>query len=186
MGAEDSLRRFQTTVSVTTSTEIPRSAYGGERASSLPSVSESEPESSSDRSWIRSKTSTTTSATQPATTPAAFQDTVDFNVVRFNTEYSFRTKQGKYLQTVMEDLSDRDDASVVTFSSVAESVSSRLRNGAASVPQNTTIYLLGADGQGIGEVTDALQFVNLEQKDSTSPLMYGATVAIKSAAAKER
>lgn len=135
---------------------------------------------------MRSKTSTTTSATQPATAPAAFQDTVDFNVVRFNTEYSFRTKQGKYLQTVMEDLSDRDDASVVTFSSVAESVSSRLRNGAATVPQNTTIYLLGADGQGIGEVTDALQFVNLEQKDSTAPLMYGATVAIKSAAAKER
>eukprot|EP01033_Poteriospumella_lacustris_P010690 gene10690-7612_t len=186
LGADDGLRRFQTTVSVTTSTEIPRSAYGGERASSLPSVSESEPESSSDRSWMRSKTSTTTSATQPATAPAAFQDTVDFNVVRFNTEYSFRNKQGKYLQTVMEDLSDRDDASVVTFSSVAESVSSRLRNGAATVPQNTTIYLLGADGQGIGEVTDALQFVNLEQKDSTAPLMYGATVAIKSAAAKER
>jgi hypothetical protein len=116
-----------------------------------------------------------------------FVDTADYTVVRFNTEYSMRSKQGKYLQTITEDPSDRDDGSVATFSSAYTTESTlKVAGKGVGMGNNTLVYLLAADGYGIGDFSEALQFVNLEQKDSTAPLMYGATVAIKSAAAKER
>lgn len=193
-GDDYTSRRFQTTSSAPPIPPVP--TYSSYDRASTTLHSESEPDSTSDRSWMRGKStassSTATSApsqTAPSAVPA-FQDTVDFNVVRFNNDYSFRTKQGKYLQTIADDSNDRDDASVATFSSEQYSVASRLRQNSGiaekNVPQNTSIFLLGADGQGVGELTDALQFINLEQKDSTGPIMYGTTIAIKSTAAKER
>ena len=48
------------------------------------------------------------------------------------------------------------------------------------------VYTLGGEGQGIGEVLDCIQFINLEQKDDSGPIKYGMVVGIKAPAAKEK
>ena len=99
----------------------------------------------------------------------------DYTVIKFGTEISLRGRLGKYMTTIPFTL---PNTPVVT-SSTTKSIP------IPSIPL-TKAYLLGLDGQGIGEVQDCFVFVNAENRDDISPIRYGMIVSIKAPAAKER
>lgn len=51
---------------------------------------------------------------------------------------------------------------------------------------HTQSFILGVEGQGVGELLDCFVFVNADNRDDISSMKYGMTVAIKAPAAKER
>jgi hypothetical protein len=48
------------------------------------------------------------------------------------------------------------------------------------------VYLLGVDGQGVGDDSDTMVLVSTESKDSRGPIYYGDTVSIRCPASKDR
>ena len=64
------------------------------------------------------------------------------------------------------------------------------RSSSGSVPTNpqstTPVYLLGVDGQGVGEDLDTLVLISADQKENREGIRFGDVVAIKSPAGKER
>ena len=55
-----------------------------------------------------------------------------------------------------------------------------------STQTHTQSFILGVEGQGVGELLDCFVFVNADNRDDISSMKYGMTVAIKAPAAKER
>jgi hypothetical protein len=51
---------------------------------------------------------------------------------------------------------------------------------------SSVVFMLGVDGQGVGDELDMLLFINADNKDDTGCIKYGDTVALKSLAGKER
>ena len=56
----------------------------------------------------------------------------------------------------------------------------------APLSSASVVYLLGVDGQGVGDEMDTMSFVNADNKDDTGAIRYGDTIALKSPAGKER
>lgn len=155
----------------------------------------------------------TSTAPVPATnatvnTPNTFQDTLDNNVLRAYTDYCLQTTYRTYLHTVTEDVAllDSDNVSVSSNNSVVTAKGAQPQSGSQQ-QQQQRLYVLGADGQGLGALCDAFQFVPLSEKSSYlnrggagggaggnaennaenhTPLIYGMTVTLKSRFAKER
>eukprot|EP01038_Epipyxis_sp_PR26KG_P006038 gene6038-8313_t len=97
-------------------------------------------------------------------------DQEDFTCIKFGSDYVLRGKLGRYLcANIIESASD---------DTVTGINSSRL-------PPSAT-FSLGAEGQGIGEALDCLNFVNVDKREDNGPVQYGMTVSIKAPAAKER
>jgi hypothetical protein len=63
--------------------------------------------------------------------------------------------------------------------------SAPLSSNPSSVQQQV-VYLLSADGQGVGDDLDTIVFVNTEAKDKKHSMKYGDVVGLKSLAGKER
>ncbi len=61
------------------------------------------------------------------------------------------------------------------------STANNTQKSAASVS-----YILGVDGQGVGDECDHLTFTNPDSRDDFSSIKYGSVISIKSFAAKER
>lgn len=91
--------------------------------------------------------------------PVVDADSLDYTVIRFNKDYSVRGRVGTYLTTNIEEVAVEN------------------QNGANNslIPQGGAIkgtnqkhisktYLLGVNGQGIGEDIDCLQFVSIDNK----------------------
>jgi hypothetical protein len=140
------------------------------------------------------------STTTGESPPSSSLDSSDFTVIRYYQNYSIRGKNGKYLTAIP------DDFIPVSYSS---SSSSHLNGGLpdgyspsaksfeatkSPIPSSRS-YLLGVDGQGIGELMDCLSFVPVDTNKSieglgghttSQELKYGSIVAIKSAYSKER
>ena len=102
----------------------------------------------------------------------------DYTVIKFGSEISLRGRLGKYLTII-----PFSQPNAVPVPIVASSTSKSVQIPSAPL---TKAFLLGLDGQGIGEVQDCFVFVNAENRDDISPIRYGMTVSIKSPAAKER
>ena len=100
------------------------------------------------------------------------EDTLDHSVIKFNENYALRGRKGLYLTAL-------PTSSPNTLKDPESSSSSKVGN-------KSTYFLLGGNGQGIGEKFECLNFVNLEQREMKGPIKYGTTVAIKAPAAKER
>ena len=105
-------------------------------------------------------------------------DRMDSTVLTFHSDISFRTKLGRYLTAAptSEDRRDekrRDSGVHVRSSSDMSSVAP---------------FLLGVEGQGVGDPLDCFHFLSLDGlgRDYKGPLRYGMTVAIRVTAAKER
>ena len=81
------------------------------------------------------------------------------SVVRFCKEFSLRGKHGLYLTAVSNSSSSSAPPSL-PISSASVTGSIRETGSAAAAQQ----YLLGAEGQGIGDPLDCLQFININQK----------------------
>lgn len=82
------------------------------------------------------------------------------SVVRFCKEFSLRGKHGLYLAAVSN--SNSSTAPPPLPLSSASMAGSIIRDtGSAAAAQQ---YLLGAEGQGIGDPLDCLQFININQK----------------------
>jgi hypothetical protein len=117
--------------------------------------------------------------------------------LKFGSEVSLRGRLGKYLTAVPV-----PQGNAAAASSSAASAQSAPSAGPAPTPATATAaasaqaqaqlastakaFLLGVDGQGIGEAQDCFVFVNSENRDDISPIRYGMTVSIKAPGAKER
>ena len=102
-------------------------------------------------------------------------DVLDSTVLSFHNDVSLRTKLGRYW-TAMPTNGDGDESKRRESGIVSSS-----RAGAAP-------FVLGVDGQGVGDPLDCLNFISLDSpgRDFRGPLRYGMTVAIKVSAAKDR
>ena len=86
------------------------------------------------------------------------------SVVRFCKEFSLRGKHGLYL-TAVPNINNSSALQYPSFTSVAASATSSVREtGSGPGVAATQQYLLGAEGQGIGDPLDCLQFININQK----------------------
>lgn len=104
-------------------------------------------------------------------------DAMDSTVLSFHSDVSLRTKLGRYF-TAMPTSGDGDE-------------SKRRESGLASSSSGgsgTAPFVLGVEGQGVGDPLDCLNFLSLDSpgRDYRGPLRYGMTVAIKVSAAKDR
>lgn len=61
-----------------------------------------------------------------------------------------------------------------------------VNNNNSNNNSNGPVYLLGVDGQGVGDDLDIMVFVNAESKEFRGPIKYGDTICIKCPASKER
>lgn len=93
---------------------------------------------------------------------ASTGDEQDFTVLNFGVQCSLRSRLGRYLTAVPTTTPGQSE-------------------GAAA-----QTFALGVEGQGVGDPLDALVFVNAENREDTGPLCYGAIVAVKAPAARER
>ena len=103
-------------------------------------------------------------------------DVLDSTVLSLHNDVSLRTKLGRYL-TAMPTNGDGDESKRRESGIVSSS------SGAGAAP-----FVLGVDGQGVGDPLDCLNFISLDSpgRDFRGPLRYGMTVAIKVSAAKDR
>lgn len=74
-------------------------------------------------------------------------DIEDFTVIHYGRQYVLRGSNGRYLTAVVDD-----------------SAASASGPSDVSKPVAVSSYYLGVHGQGIGETTDAISFVNLDNK----------------------
>jgi len=93
-------------------------------------------------------------------------DTLDFTVVHFNSSCSIRGKHGKYLTAVCDEQSTENILSSASLDNTNMSMSAKINASKATAiqAQSTKIYLLNANGQGIGELNDAIQFVSVDNR----------------------
>jgi hypothetical protein len=135
------------------------------------------------------------SAMPPVPVQIAIADEWEFTVLKFGTEVSLRGRLGKYLTAVpvaqqnaaAQFHLDATKAPAPAQALIAATASNPQQlNQSQSQPQPIQSFLLGAEGQGIGEALDCFVFVNAENREDVSPIKYGMTVAIKAPAAKER
>jgi hypothetical protein len=91
-------------------------------------------------------------------------DSADFTVVRFNQNYAIRGKHGKYLTAIPDELSSAPSylSSIQTSAELSPNAKA-FEMARSPVPPSRT-YLLGADGQGIGELMDCLTFIPVDNK----------------------
>jgi hypothetical protein len=77
---------------------------------------------------------------------------------------------------------------MTAVASVSNAVTTKTAQPQASATSATggAVYLLGVDGQGVGDDPDTLILVSTESKDSRGPICYGDTVSIRSPASKDR
>jgi hypothetical protein len=121
-----------------------------------------EPSSTSSRDLLAMKKTETTDT-----------DTLDFTVIRYNQDYSLRTKAGRYLTAVLEDSAPNNNNEEDTMSRTS-----------THNPANK-VYVLGCQGYGIGDTADSFRILGVDNKDATGPVKYGSVVLIKSMFAKE-
>ncbi len=86
-------------------------------------------------------------------------DSLDFTVIRFNKDYSIRGRLGMYLTANIEEALVENQPGT---SNALVPATTSLSNKAAAKPSKT--YLLGVNGQGIGQNVDSLQFVSIDNK----------------------
>lgn len=113
-------------------------------------------------SYSRSATTVTSSTNgDGAAGGGKEQDQSDFTVIRFQQNYVIRGKHGKYLTALPEELGPSPQLS----SSLPEQSpnAKAFEMSRSPVPPSRT-YLLGAEGQGIGELMDCLTFVPVDNK----------------------
>ena len=113
----------------------------------------------------------------------------DYTVLKFGTEVSLRGRLGKYLTSVPVLQPAAGTATPLQTSSTTTTVPAPVAAAAATAaaaPAPTKAFLLGVEGQGIGEAFDCFVFVNAENREDISPIRYGMTVSVKAPAAKER
>jgi hypothetical protein len=96
------------------------------------------------------------------------EDKEDYSVIRFGVCCTLRGKQGRVM-TAIPSISN-----VVTTTKPSQP------------PGGGAVYLLGVDGQGVGEDSDTMMLVSTESKDSKDPIRYGDTLSIKCPASKDR
>lgn len=75
----------------------------------------------------------------------------DVSIVRFGVEYSLRGKHGLYLTAIPNSVSISGPASTAISKD-------------ANHPSSSQQYVLGCEGQGVGDALDCLQFINTNQK----------------------
>lgn len=105
------------------------------------------------------------------------EDQEDYTVLHYARACTLRGRQGRVLCA----LPTTSDASA-NKTAPTPGVTGR----PTPLPSSSVVYLLGVDGQGVGEDLDTLLFINAENKDDTGCIRYGDTVALKSPAGKER
>jgi hypothetical protein len=79
-------------------------------------------------------------------------DVVDYNVVKFQSDYSLKGNTGKYLAMFEEQN--------FTFIQKNENTKFTMNNNSTV----TTSFLVSVDGQGIGDRNDCLNFINFNQR----------------------
>lgn len=100
------------------------------------------------------------------------EDKEDYSVVRYGVPCTFRGRQGRVMTAI---------------ASISNAVTTKGANPAATGSAGGgAVYLLGVDGQGVGEEADTLILVSTESKDSRDPIRFGDTVSIRSPASKDR
>lgn len=119
----------------------------------------------------------------------------DYTVLKFGSEVSLRGRLGKYLTAVPVQQNNAVPASSAVASAQSASTTGPIPTAtpaaasAQSQAQSASLakaFLLGVDGQGIGEGQDCFVFVNAENREDILPIRYGMTVSIKAPGAKER
>lgn len=138
-------------------------------------------------------------------------DELDFSVLRFGTKISLRSSYGRYLTAVPTGGSSNMATSGVdnevrvedSFSSFVSASKGPVPNmsmssistigGAVQQQQNIATqaasssgFVLGSEGQGVGEPLDCFILVNPEERNDTGPIRYGQSIALRVQAAKER
>lgn len=139
-------------------------------------------------------------------------DEWEYTVLKFGSEISLRGRLGKYLTAVpmlqqtaisgagAQLYSNHSSSRERSNSNMSESGHSTAANGvtgtATATPApsaiiqaqlaHTQTFILGVEGQGIGEPLDCFVFVNADIREDVSCIKYGMTVALKVPAAKER
>jgi hypothetical protein len=103
-------------------------------------------------------------------------DNNDFTVLKYKTMYSFRGKHGKYLTAIPDDLVTNQSSSASSSTNPLLSSHPHLQTTAELSPNakayemnrspapSSRTYLLGADGQGIGELMDCFIFAPVDTK----------------------
>lgn len=97
------------------------------------------------------------------------EDREDYSVIRYGVCCTLRGREGRVMTAI-------------------PSVSNAVTTTKPSQPSTTggVVYLLGVDGQGVGEDSDTMMLVSTESKDSRDPIRYGDILSIKCPASKDR
>jgi hypothetical protein len=98
-----------------------------------------------------------------STVPPQPADEWDFTVLKFGSECSLRGRLGKYLTAMPVNQTQLTQLGSGNLASTSPSQTSRVNALKASQGQGL-IYLLGVEGQGIGEQLDCFTFVNVENR----------------------
>lgn len=97
--------------------------------------------------------------------PVLDADSLDYTVIRFNKDYSIRGRLGTYLTTSIEEVAAENQAPAGNNSLLpAGNPSTALTAKGSQKQHSSKTYLLGVNGQGIGEDIDCLQFVSIDNK----------------------
>jgi hypothetical protein len=75
---------------------------------------------------------------------------------------------------------------VTAIPSISNAVTTTKPSQTSTAAGGGAVYLLGVDGQGVGEDSDTMILVSTESKDSRDPIRYGDTLSIKCPASKDR
>ena len=103
--------------------------------------------------------------------------------IKYGTLVSIRHEQGRYMSV----LSSERENNIVDNKYVNSSTTSALSTNPVSNKNTINLsYLLGVNGQGIGEQVDCLCLVNSDNREDTSTVRYGSTVSLKATYAKDR
>jgi hypothetical protein len=91
-------------------------------------------------------------------------DTLDYTVVHFNNSYSIRGKHGKYLTAVSEEQTSENHPPSQLENSTMSMGSKVNPSKGPNAQQTNKVYLLNANGQGIGELNDSIQFISVDNR----------------------
>lgn len=109
--------------------------------------------------------------------PSTSKD-VAFTVLKYGTQCSLRCRTGRYLA-----------AELVTTSPTPSLPSSTTLDTpfpSSSSTHSSSFYSLSVEGQGTGDVFDAITAVNVDSREDQGPIKYGSIIALKAPAAKVR
>ncbi len=119
------------------------------------------------------------------------KDTSDKNTfdevtkIKYGTLMSIRHERGRYMSVLSVHPNDNNDNNNNNDDDNRKSLlsSNPLTDNKNNVNVN---YMLGVEGQGIGEEVDCLCFVNSDNREDTSTVRYGSTISLKATYAKDR